>query len=351
MWCTLRKLAACHLHAWRTAPGGAVLFRPSRCSGQPSVCARLCLGTRPTTVMPSWGTSCPARERRGAQGSCAYDILSSDTQVADGGEHPGGPERVESMRLRPDSIALGPSPAGSRCTTPIRRSPSPRRSAAGFSDAVSDLVDIVKYETSRRGRARARLHGDEFLRAGESPHRGRSPSRRSGRRSRSPSSEFRGSTWLGRRSRSPSPDDRRAPPTSEYYGRSQLVQRSRSPSPAASAHSLPAQRRRLPPTPAKPSTLRLDARSMDTGINFPSVSQSPTLPGARSPGSINFPKVNASPTHSLAKLYGPRQLPSPQIPMPQVPNGYKPRLRRTDQESPQQPQPPQQDPNRPGHWC
>ncbi|XP_077504518.1 calcium voltage-gated channel subunit cacophony isoform X8 [Amblyomma americanum] len=194
-------------------------------------------------------------------------------------------------RLRPDSIALGPSPQGSRCTSPLRRSPSPRRSAAGFSDAVSDLVDKVKYETSRRGRARARLHGDEFLR--DSPLRGRRGS-----------AEYRSSTWLGQRSRSPSPS--RA--AERHYGGA------RSASPAASAQSLPAQRRRLPPTPAKPSRLRLDARSMEAGINFPSVSQSPTLPGARSPAAINFPKVNASPTHC------PRQLPSPLLP-----NGYKPR--------------------------
>lgn len=138
----------------------------------------------------------------------------------------------------------------------------------------------------------ARLHGDEFLR--DSPLR-----------SRRGSAEYRSSTWLGQRSRSPSPSSGRA---ERHYGGA------RSASPAASAHSLPAQRRRLPPTPAKPSRLRLDARSMEAGINFPSVSQSPTLPGARSPAAINFPKVNASPTHC------PRQLPSPLLP-----NGYKPR--------------------------
>ncbi|XP_077535911.1 calcium voltage-gated channel subunit cacophony isoform X8 [Haemaphysalis longicornis] len=207
-------------------------------------------------------------------------------------DSPGAADRPPPARLRPDSIALGPSPQGSRCPSPLRRSPSPRRSAAGFSDAVSDLVDKVKYETSRRGRARARLHGDEFLR--DSPLR-----------SRRGSAEYRSSTWLGQRSRSPSPSSGRA---ERHYGGA------RSASPAASAHSLPAQRRRLPPTPAKPSRLRLDARSMEAGINFPSVSQSPTLPGARSPAAINFPKVNASPTHC------PRQLPSPLLP-----NGYKPR--------------------------
>lgn len=39
----------------------------------------------------------------------------------------------------------------------------------------------------------------------------------------------------------------------------------------------------------------------DSIINFPSVSQSPTIPNQanRSPNSINFPKVNASPTHHI----------------------------------------------------
>lgn len=39
----------------------------------------------------------------------------------------------------------------------------------------------------------------------------------------------------------------------------------------------------------------------DSIINFPSVSQSPTIPtqANRSPNSINFPKVNASPTHHI----------------------------------------------------
>ncbi|KAH7979722.1 hypothetical protein HPB49_010732 [Dermacentor silvarum] len=141
-------------------------------------------------------------------------------------------------------------------------------------------------------RVAARLHGDEFLR--DSPLRGRRGS-----------AEYRSSTWLGQRSRSPSPSRAGAGAERHYGG-------ARSASPAASAQSLPAQRRRLPPTPAKPSRLRLDARSMEAGINFPSVSQSPTLPGARSPAAINFPKVNASPTHC------PRQLPSPLLP-----NGVK----------------------------
>jgi len=51
------------------------------------------------------------------------------------------------------------------------RSPSPSRRGGGgglgphdvgFSDAVSDMVELVRDETSRRGRARRKLRGDEF---------------------------------------------------------------------------------------------------------------------------------------------------------------------------------------------
>lgn len=107
---------------------------------------------------------------------------------------------------------------------------------------------------------------------------------------------------LDRPSRTPSPTPS-TPTQSEYYGTSHLHYRSRSPSPS-SVRSLPiVQRRpgggrRLPPTPTKPSTLRLDIISSDP-INFPDVSHSPTVPQPnRSPGSINFPKLSASPTHT-----------------------------------------------------
>jgi hypothetical protein len=47
------------------------------------------------------------------------------------------------------------------------RSPSPSRRGlqphdVGFSEAVSDMVELVREETSRRGRARRKLRGDEF---------------------------------------------------------------------------------------------------------------------------------------------------------------------------------------------
>lgn len=94
----------------------------------------------------------------------------------------------------------------------------------------------------------------------------------------------------------------------QHYGTTSLEQRSRSPSPIGGRqpahphqhyhrhhphqHSYPVlatrreQRRRLPPTPSKPSTLQLK------------------------PANINFPKLNASPTH------GPHMLGGPHIPIP-----------------------------------
>ncbi|XP_028967315.1 voltage-dependent calcium channel type A subunit alpha-1 [Galendromus occidentalis] len=214
-------------------------------------------------------------------------------------------------------------------------SPSPRR---GLADAVSDVVDMVKYETSRRGRARAQLHGDEYF---SSPRRfERSPSRhRHGQRhhyqatsSRQTSpTEYRSETAHHQRSRSPSPSSPtqhtasstrhhrkqqyRTPTHSEYYGTAHRERRSRSPSPATSAQSLPVAQsgcravhtrrgRMLPPTPNKPSTLLLlrsaKIGNVLTNYQLPSVALSPTLAQYRHAGSINFPKVSASPTRSTA---------------------------------------------------
>lgn len=64
--------------------------------------------------------------------------------------------------------------------------------------------------------------------------------------------------------------------------------------------------RKLPPTPNKPSTLKLETVAQTSNakprnlepMNFPVVSRSPTVPQPlRSPSSINFPRLNASPTH------------------------------------------------------
>ncbi|XP_015795896.2 voltage-dependent calcium channel type A subunit alpha-1 isoform X5 [Tetranychus urticae] len=273
--------------------------------------------------------------------------------------------------LKPDLQITRPgsrSPSPTRDESPVKgdrgRSPvgrsrlhSPRPSDVGFAEAVSDVVDIVKFETSRKGRARQKLLGDEFYSYG-SPLLGRSPSRRraSRRRSRSPwrgpppttttteatgrsrsiSPEYR-TTCLDKRSRSPSPHGHahshvsshhplQTPvpgPSDNYYGTTKLAERSRSPSPQ-SAVSLPIQRlrtaatavgaatvalgrsrtgRRLPATPFKPSPLSLGGSQSVEGINFPTLSHSPTIPMIdKSPNNINFPRVNASPTHTT---YGP----------------------------------------------
>lgn len=151
----------------------------------------------------------------------------------------------------------------------------------------------------------------------------RSPSRRKGsrRRSRSPwrgpppnalekpelrsrsiSPEYH-TTCLDQPSRTPSPHE--TPTPQEYYGTTQLEQRSRSPSPS-SVYSVPSEQirpnvasrpggRRLPPIPNKPSMLHLNSQSNE-GINFPTLSHSPTIPPDRIPENINFPRVNASPT-------------------------------------------------------
>ncbi|XP_030379796.1 voltage-dependent calcium channel type A subunit alpha-1 isoform X3 [Scaptodrosophila lebanonensis] len=170
--------------------------------------------------------------------------------------------------------------------SPLARSPSPRRRGhqyihhdIGFSDTVSNVVEMVK-ETRhpRHGNSHPRYPRGSWS-ASTSPARSPSPSRYGGHLSRS------------KRTQLPYPT----------YGTTSLCQRSRSPSPARlqemrerdrlgygidmggahMQHSYPtlASRRAgigrlLPPTPSKPSTLQLK------------------------PTNINFPKLNASPTHT-----------------------------------------------------
>ncbi|XP_055947185.1 voltage-dependent calcium channel type A subunit alpha-1-like [Argiope bruennichi] len=241
------------------------------------------------------------------------------------------PNGFRRSRSRSPGRGRSPSPRlRGRSPTPIGRSPSPRRGGGGggghdigFSDAVSDVVDLVKYESSRRERSRSRsrtrdkMRGDEYnMHPNESPTRGRSPNQwtnKSGwqagsppRWSRNNSPEYH-SSCLDRRSRSPSPKP--TPTLSDYHYRMGVTQqehRSRSPSPS-SAHSLPPQRRpggrRLPPTPNQPSRLRFDVHSVER-MNFPSQIHSP-MPQHRGVQSvIHFPRLNPSPTH-LPKLQMP----------------------------------------------
>ncbi|XP_050685852.1 voltage-dependent calcium channel type A subunit alpha-1-like isoform X27 [Eriocheir sinensis] len=200
-----------------------------------------------------------------------------------------------------------------RSPTPICHSPSPRKSnqhlhELGFSDCVSDVVDLVKYDGSSHKRdRRGKMYGDGY--GATSPVRRREPlpPQQWGRRtirslSNSPDRHYI-TTRLDTRSRSPSPPTgmsataMRRGRMLEHYSVS-LDWRSRSPSPHRNAGSsyptIPQRRgggRRLPPTPNKPSTLHLGSQSTPGH---------PPLPGAKSPTRqqpINFPKLNASPTH------------------------------------------------------
>ncbi|KAG8192014.1 hypothetical protein JTE90_001744 [Oedothorax gibbosus] len=154
----------------------------------------------------------------------------------------------------------GPSPPPA--STPMR---SHHHCEIDFTEAASGMAEFV-HDQRRRARTR---------------NKKRSPSP-CHRRSRSPA--FR-SVRLDRRS--PSPPTPSSPPgggaPAEYYGTAMLRCRSRSPSPRS--------RRRLPPTPTKPSTLHFGGEQQ----RFPDVAHSPTV-GRRSPQDINFPRLSASPT-------------------------------------------------------
>ncbi|XP_042869766.1 voltage-dependent calcium channel type A subunit alpha-1-like isoform X10 [Penaeus japonicus] len=286
------------------------------------------------TLLGGGGGAPPTRgsDQEGSSvGSCQVGLeLAEVVQAAsrrgslasdDGGRHL-RPDEYPVSRYR--SRSPSPSRGFQSPTPPHRRSPSPRRAGqphdVGFSDAVSDLVDLVKHDHGhKRGRLRGKMHDDFGM---MSPVRGRSPSRRRepfparpwGTRdirseSNSPDRHYI-TTRLDARSRSPSPHSgltgagARRGRTLEYYGTASLDRRSRSPSPHRRAGSsyptIPQRRgggRRLPPTPNKPSTLHLGPQPQGAGHAGPSHH---TLPGAKSPTRsqpINFPKLNASPTH------------------------------------------------------
>ncbi|XP_054158899.1 voltage-dependent calcium channel type A subunit alpha-1-like isoform X3 [Oppia nitens] len=333
-----------HLHPDVHTRGGSFRRRSRSRSRSPSVALiRESMERRPSMISTGGGGGgggrYDANEKSGHNNSGTNGGTTSGGTTSGGGGGGGGGARARSPTPIGRSGERGAGGGGGG------GSGSPQRPELGFAETVHDVVDFVKYETSRKGRARAKLRGDEW--GARSPSRGGSgkkhhnnhhrklwpggggggdsSSRGSGgagaggqhqERSRSASPDFR-SACLAIRSRSPSP----YPPVlngqnTDYYGTTKLEQRSRSPSPC-SAHSLPVQhqqhhqhqrptttgkgfgrkgkRRLLPNTPQKPSLLRLPIQSVEN-INFPLVSHSPTIPN-RSPGNINFPKLNASPTH------------------------------------------------------
>nr|XP_029732769.1 voltage-dependent calcium channel type A subunit alpha-1-like isoform X10 [Aedes albopictus] len=169
-----------------------------------------------------------------------------------------------------------------RRESPLVRTPSPRRRHhdVGFSDTVSNVVEIQKEEHKRGSWS-----------ASTSPARSPSPNRfdvhssaqhrsRKDRSKNHPAHQTYDTTILCERSRSPSPASllqelRDRDPTRRKY-------RNGMGPPGHVQHSYPVlvarrqgQGRRLPPTPCKPSTLQLKQTN------------------------INFPKLNASPTHTL----------------------------------------------------
>ncbi|XP_031338412.1 voltage-dependent calcium channel type A subunit alpha-1 isoform X25 [Photinus pyralis] len=185
------------------------------------------------------------------------------------------------------------SPSLRRANSPsLARSPSPRRHYPhhlhhdiGFSDTVSNVVEIVKHEHQRAQSNKSRYIRGSWS-ASTSPARSPSPTGRRHNSSRHgllrSSRRGYGTTSLCQRSRSPSPTH----VTPHQHGPATIagavvglpMQQSAALQ-SSMQHSHPVlgsrrtQGRRLPPTPCKPSTLQLR------------------------PGPINFPKLNASPTH------------------------------------------------------
>ncbi|XP_049532519.1 voltage-dependent calcium channel type A subunit alpha-1 isoform X3 [Anopheles darlingi] len=192
------------------------------------------------------------------------------------------------------------SPSLRRGESPLVRTPSPRRRQQhhhheiGFSDTVSNVVEIQK-EEHRRGRHHfgyAHRHNRGSWSASTSPARSPSPNRfgvHSSAQHRSSKDRSKNhlahqpydTTILCERSRSPSP----AQLLQELRDRDQARRKYRNgmgPPGHHVQHSYPVlvtrrqgHGRRLPPTPCKPSTLQLK----QTNINFPKLNASPTHTG------------------------------------------------------------------------
>ncbi|XP_050089032.1 voltage-dependent calcium channel type A subunit alpha-1 isoform X5 [Anopheles aquasalis] len=191
------------------------------------------------------------------------------------------------------------SPSLRRGESPLVRTPSPRRRQQhhhheiGFSDTVSNVVEIQK-EEHRRGRHHfgyAHRHNRGSWSASTSPARSPSPNRfgvhssAQHRSSKDRSSKNHlahqapyDTTILCERSRSPSP----AQLLQELRDRDQARRKYRNGMGHHVQHSYPVlvtrrqgHGRRLPPTPCKPSTLQLK----QTNINFPKLNASPTHTG------------------------------------------------------------------------
>ncbi|XP_035783187.1 voltage-dependent calcium channel type A subunit alpha-1-like isoform X11 [Anopheles albimanus] len=229
------------------------------------------------------------RNRKELQDVSRQPSLESLTP-ADGHLHPG--HAYHNGHRRSPSLRRGESP--------LVRTPSPRRRQQhhhheiGFSDTVSNVVEIQK-EEHRRGRHHfgyAHRHNRGSWSASTSPARSPSPNRfgvHSSAQHRSSKDRSKNhlahqpydTTILCERSRSPSP----AQLLQELRDRDQARRKYRNgmgPPGHHVQHSYPVlvtrrqgPGRRLPPTPCKPSTLQLK----QTNINFPKLNASPTHTG------------------------------------------------------------------------
>ncbi|KAF5301170.1 hypothetical protein FQA39_LY10848 [Lamprigera yunnana] len=218
-----------------------------------------------------------------------------ELQEALGSRRPSCESLVDQQHLHPaysnshrrsPSLRRGNSPSLVRSPSPRRHYPHHLHHDIGFSDTVSNVVEIVKHEHQRAQSNKSRYARGSWS-ASTSPARSPSPTgRRLHHSSRQgllrSSRKGYGTTSLCQRSRSPSPTHltphQHGPATiaGAVIGlpmqQSAILQ-------SSMQHSHPVlgsrrtQGRRLPPTPCKPSTLQLR------------------------PGPINFPKLNASPTH------------------------------------------------------
>jgi len=296
--------------------------------------------------------------------------------------HDSRPPSVESEtptnkmhRLKPEVDGMNRSNNRAWSPSPMRRSHSPQpyyRDASplpprrvhdlGFSEAVSDMVEIVKHETSRRGRARAKLRGDEYNLSNNA--RVHTPTRR---HRMMPSIGMDGDyEHRNYRSASNSPDrfrdDRVSPCPSPLPARLPAIpvkrgyrsatnsleeHPSRSPTPdhmllgnqsrglvkdgSLSQHSYPTlpQRRtggrKLPPTPRKPSTLNLGVvgtvvLAAQRGNREHTARHRTGVVGPG--GNINFPKLSPSPTHPPRTHHLPAIPTGPGGRLPHVPVGH-----------------------------
>uniref|UniRef100_A0A336JZB9 Voltage-dependent calcium channel type A subunit alpha-1 n=1 Tax=Culicoides sonorensis TaxID=179676 RepID=A0A336JZB9_CULSO len=190
-------------------------------------------------------------------------------------------ESIDDGHLHPGHAMNGHQRSPSLRRSPLVRTPSPRRRHMhhdiGFSDTVSNVVEIVKGE-HRRGRyfglPNARFSRGSWS-ASTSPARSPSPAhyRSHGGQHGRPSRKYQlhhptfGTTSLEQRSRSPSPARVQEMHDRDLY-RNEM---------GGSSYPVLVGRRgrRLPPTPLKPSSLQIK------------------------PANINFPKLNTSPTHAV----------------------------------------------------